>query len=156
MLLMGVGIASVLALLFLAGDILTRTYLQQLVPEPLRRLEGWLSPQQGGIVGWDTAGTVLFFIAGSALAPVFEESFFRGYLFDVVRGRLGRAPSYIWTSLFFAFVHLSLINFLGIFVASLVLCWIYERYGLLPAVAAHGTYNGLTLILYVLWPSCTA
>jgi membrane protease YdiL (CAAX protease family) len=82
------------------------------------------------------------------LAPVAEESIFRGVLFPFVR-QLGR-PKLAWlgVSLLFALVHANVAAFLPLFVLALALTWLYEKTDcLLAPMVAHSLFNTVNLIL---------
>ncbi len=74
------------------------------------------------------------------VAPVSEEIFYRGFIYPVVRNRLGILVGIIVTSLFFALVHAS--SFLLLFSLSFFLCFTYEKNrSLIPAILVHAFYN---------------
>ena len=81
------------------------------------------------------------------VAPICEEIFFRGFLYRIVRGRLGLWPALVISGALFGSVHLAgggpmavaLIAPLGF-----LLCLVYERSGsLYPCIALHALNNAL-------------
>ncbi len=93
-------------------------------------------------------GAVVFLAVG--LAPIVEESFFRGYAYPVLKHYVkGHA---VWLSaLLFAGVHLYVINFLPVFALGILLTLIYERTGSLAIpIVAHAAVNALVAIAAVL------
>ncbi len=90
----------------------------------------------------------LMFILASVVAPVVEETFFRGTLFSAFRARMGVLPSVLLCSVFFAFIHPLPGGFLPIFALACVLALLREQSGsLLPGMICHSIYNAMTLAL---------
>jgi len=82
------------------------------------------------------------------LAPVAEEIFFRGVVFNAWLREAGRKWAYIGSAALFAAIHLSLLSLLPIFVLGLALAWVYERTGnLLAPIVMHATVNGISVAL---------
>lgn len=80
------------------------------------------------------------------LAPIAEELFFRGVVFNAWLREGGRAWAYLGSATLFAVIHLSLVAVLPIFLLGLALAWIYRRTGnLLAPIAMHATVNGLSV-----------
>ena len=116
--------------------------LEQLnvAPEPntaqlaLQRLDPWLI----------VVGIVI-------LAPIAEEIFFRGVVFNAWLREGGRAFAYIGSSALFAVIHLSIVSLVPIFFLGVALAWVYERRGNLVApIAMHATVNGISAALSLL------
>lgn len=81
-------------------------------------------------------------------APICEESFFRGYVFGVLRGRYGRPIAYVGSALMFAAAHLSLSTALPIVVVGLCLAFLYDRTrSVVPGIVAHGLFNAVQMTL---------
>jgi membrane protease YdiL (CAAX protease family) len=82
------------------------------------------------------------------MAPLAEEIFFRGFVFGVLREKLGVAAGALTTGIVFGLVHAtgSPIETLGVLVIlGVVLCWLYEQTGsILPCIALHALNNGLS------------
>ena len=81
------------------------------------------------------------------VAPIFEEIFFRGFLYRILRGRLGLWPALVIGGSLFGAVHATSGGPLAVaLIAPLgfLLCLIYERSGsLYPCIALHALNNGL-------------
>jgi membrane protease YdiL (CAAX protease family) len=94
--------------------------------------------------------------AGTFMAPVVEELFFRGYVFRALAVRRGVVPAYVISAATFAFFHLSggsdLLPLTPVlFVIGLLLCFAYRRTGnLLADIAAHALNNGAAFALALL------
>jgi membrane protease YdiL (CAAX protease family) len=92
----------------------------------------------------DMAGPWLVIDAVMAvcLAPICEEVYFRGFVFQGLRGRM----RFVWAALvsgsFFAFVHVEPIRFFGLALMGVILAAVFEhRRTLLASMAAHATIN---------------
>lgn len=116
------------------------------------RMADLIAREQGAVrrlldpeIGPAAVGFMVFLAVG--VAPFVEELFFRGYVYPVLKGRVGRHA--VWMSaLLFASVHLYLINFLPVFLIGVVLARLYERTGSLAApIVAHATANAAVAIL---------
>jgi membrane protease YdiL (CAAX protease family) len=82
------------------------------------------------------------------LAPIAEEVFFRGVVFNAWLREGGRRWAFIGSAVLFAAIHLSLVSLLPIFILGLFLAWVYERTGsLLAPIAMHATVNGISVAL---------
>jgi membrane protease YdiL (CAAX protease family) len=93
----------------------------------------------------------LIILAVVILAPIAEEIFFRGVVFNAWLREGGRAFAYIGSAALFAVIHVSLVSLVPIFFLGLALAWVYERTGnLLAAIAMHATVNGISVALTLL------
>lgn len=96
----------------------------------------------------------LFWAAIVVLGPVFEEVFFRGFLFaGLVRSRLGAAGTVVVTALAFAAIHLQydLYGIATVFAIGLLLGWARLRTGSLTlTIALHVVFNLVAMLELVL------
>ena len=93
----------------------------------------------------------LAILAIVVLAPIAEEIFFRGVVFNAWLREGGRRFAFIGSALLFAVIHVSLLSLLPIFALGLMLAWIYDRTGTLVApIAMHATVNGISVALALL------
>jgi membrane protease YdiL (CAAX protease family) len=91
---------------------------------------------------------VLVAVAIVVIAPIAEEVFFRGVVFNAWLRESGRRFAFIGSALLFAIIHVSLVSLLPIFALGLMLAWIYDRTGTLVApIAMHATVNGISVAL---------
>jgi membrane protease YdiL (CAAX protease family) len=85
------------------------------------------------------------------VAPLCEEFFFRGFMFGVLRERIGVAGGALLTGLIFGGVHAtgSPVETLGVLVVlGVLLCLLYWRTGsLLPCIALHALNNGISFVV---------
>jgi membrane protease YdiL (CAAX protease family) len=93
----------------------------------------------------------LILIAFVVLAPIAEEFFFRGIVFNAWLREGGARFAYIGSAALFAVSHLSPIQFAPLFLLGLALAAIYRRTGsLLAAMAMHATFNAITVAIVFL------
>jgi uncharacterized protein len=93
----------------------------------------------------------LVIVAVVILAPIAEEIFFRGIVFNALLREGGRRWAFLGSAALFAVIHISLVAVLPIFLLGLALAWIYQRTGnLLAPIAMHATVNGISVALALL------
>lgn len=92
------------------------------------------------------------FLVMAIVPAVVEELFFRGVVFRLVYKQNGKLLlSAIVSAIVFALMHGSPYNYLSIFLAGLMLCYIYYLTGSLWCnIAAHLFYNGIQVYLIYL------
>lgn len=112
----------------------------------------------------DPLGMVAIGLAVVLLVPIGEELFFRGFALTAWLRDLGERAAIVRSSLFFALFHIININAatfdegarqaLGVVLVILpvgaIMGVLFVRRGLLAAIAAHATYNGLGYTLGLL------
>ncbi len=96
-------------------------------------------------------GLLLIAVAALTLAPLAEELVFRRILFACCRRFLGFAPAMVLTAAIFAAFHLSLVQWVPLFLLGLALQAAVQLSGSVwPAVAMHAVHNALAIaILFV-------
>jgi membrane protease YdiL (CAAX protease family) len=111
-----------------------------------------LKPDQEDIGGELGVGNPSIVIAVLAvvmivgLAPIAEELFFRGIVFNAWLREAGLVWAYVGSAALFAAIHLSLASLLPIFLLGLALAWVYRRTGsLLAPIVMHATVNGISV-----------
>lgn len=97
------------------------------------------------------------FLIGYALflacivGPVFEEIFFRGFCYPILKKKFGLCWAMIFTSAFFAWIHESSFAFWPIFVLGLCLNYVYEkRKALIAPLTLHITHNVIFITYFFL------
>ena len=87
-----------------------------------------------------------FFFVGAVLAPVVEEIFFRGFLFQGFRQRYGWVNSMLLSSAIFATAHLDLVALIPTFILGCLLAYMFQRTNSIwPGVILHFLVNGFGL-----------
>ncbi|MCT0225145.1 CPBP family intramembrane glutamic endopeptidase [Synechococcus sp. CS-1328] len=93
----------------------------------------------------NSAALLCFAVTAMVLAPLFEETLFRGVLLPVLARRFGDTGAVLGSAALFALAHLSLGELAPLFVLGLGLGWLRLRSGRLGAcVLMHGLWNALT------------
>lgn len=95
---------------------------------------------------------VWFFIVGALLAPLVEEIFFRGFLFQGLRARYGWVSGLLISSAIFATAHLDPAALIPTFILGSLLAYLYHRSNSIwPGVILHMLVNAFGLIsVYVI------
>ncbi|MDO8588681.1 MAG: CPBP family intramembrane metalloprotease [Armatimonadota bacterium] len=91
------------------------------------------------------------FVLAGVIAPLIEETFFRGVLFRALRSRFGVWPGILVSAAAFALVHPLPAHFfpiMGLGVSFAVL--LQARDSLLPCMVAHGIHNSAIFLLAIL------
>jgi membrane protease YdiL (CAAX protease family) len=93
---------------------------------------------------------IIFGIGAIVLAPIVEESFFRGIFYPTIK-QLGYPRMALYgSSLLFAFIHFNLMTFVPLFVLGLVLVWLLETTDTLMApMLAHGCFNAANFLIFL-------
>jgi membrane protease YdiL (CAAX protease family) len=94
--------------------------------------------------GW---ALLAFALTAVVLAPLFEETLFRGVLLPVLSRHLGAPGAVVLSALVFAIAHLSLAELVPLFVLGVglgLLRWQTGRLG--ASVCLHALWNGLTFL----------
>jgi hypothetical protein len=87
---------------------------------------------------------VWFIIVGVLFAPLVEEIFFRGFLFQGFRQRYGWINSMLLSSAIFAAAHLDLASLIPTFILGSVLAYMYHRSNSVwPGIILHFLVNAL-------------
>ena len=97
------------------------------------------------------AGGALFVVIAVVFAPLFEEIFFRGFVYKGLRNSWGWWPAALGSAAVFSMAHLQLTVFVPIFALGVALAWVYERTGSLwTSIAMHAIFNGLAVLVWAL------
>ena len=95
---------------------------------------------------------VWFFLVGAVLAPLVEEIFFRGFLFQGLRAKYGWVSGMLISSAIFAIAHLDPASLIPTFILGSLLAYLYHRSNSVwPGVILHMAVNTFGLLsVYVL------
>ena len=87
-----------------------------------------------------------FFLVGAILAPLVEEIFFRGFLFQGFRARYGWVPGMLLSSAIFGLAHLDPAALIPTFILGCLLAFLYQRTSSVwPGVIMHMLVNSFGL-----------
>lgn len=107
--------------------------------------------QQFPVEGAGTLGKAAILLAGIGFAPFAEELFFRGFIFQAMSQRKGRARGLLYSSALFALVHANTAAFLPLLAGAAVLAVSFRRTrSLWVPVTAHAVNNAVALTALVL------
>lgn len=89
------------------------------------------------------------FVSAAIISPLYEEIFYRGFLYRWLRTRIGMRGAIFLSSLIFTIVHIPTYNAMPVnFLSGIVFAWAYERTNSIwPAVIVHGLVNGVAVVL---------
>ena len=89
---------------------------------------------------------IWFFITGAVIAPIVEEIFFRGFLFQGFRQKYGWMPAIFLSSAIFGAAHLDPVSLIPTFVLGCVLAYVYHRSNSVwPGMIFHAAINSFSL-----------
>lgn len=90
---------------------------------------------------------VTFFFVGGILAPLVEETFFRGFLFAGFRQRYGWIKAMLLSSALFSLSHLEPAALIPTFILGCVLAYVYHRSNSVwPGMILHFLVNGFAIL----------
>ncbi|MCW2996819.1 MAG: family intrarane metalloprotease [Solirubrobacterales bacterium] len=104
----------------------------------------------GTSLGW----TLAFLALATVIAPVFEEIFYRGIMFQALRAGRGTWTAAVVSSVFFAVAHLEFdpVALIDRSLIGIGLCYLFARTGrLLPGMFAHSINNAIVTPLAIGW-----
>lgn len=82
--------------------------------------------------------------------PIFEELYFRGYMYQAFRGRMETKEAVCWTALIFAILHFHFVLFLHYFAFGIASSYLFEkRRSLIPSISLHILNNSIAIVLLV-------
>ncbi|MGH1053183.1 CPBP family intramembrane glutamic endopeptidase [Bacillus cytotoxicus] len=89
------------------------------------------------------------FISAAVISPIYEEIFYRGFLYRWLRTRFGMMRAIFLSSLIFTIIHIPTYNAMPVnFLSGIVFAWAYERtHSIWPSVIIHGLTNGIMVLL---------
>lgn len=95
----------------------------------------------------------MLIIAAVIVAPIVEETVFRGFIYGVLKRYTDGFLAALCTSLLFAVVHLHIGSLIPLAVLALLLCAAYELTGsLVVPMMMHGIFNASSIVIMILFP----
>lgn len=91
-------------------------------------------------------------LSAGIISPVYEEIFYRGFIYRWLRTRTGKGIALLVSSLIFTAAHYPTLNTMPVnFISGVIFAWTYERSGSVwPAILIHGAFNSIAVILTAL------
>ena len=143
----GLGIAAAIV-----GSIVIGA-LTELVGAPVAEQDSIVEIVQDWRSGDDRTTVVVLGCSAVLLAPLAEESLFRGLLFARLRRGCGRTAAYLLSAIAFATIHGNPAGFVVYVWLGLVFAWTLERSGRLwPAMLVHMGNNAFAFAALLLTP----
>lgn len=95
---------------------------------------------------------LIAFASAAIISPIYEEIFYRGFLYRWFRVKWGVSAGILLSSIIFMLVHIPTYNTLPInFLTGVVFSWTYEKTGsIYPGIIIHGVFNGIAVALTAL------
>lgn len=89
------------------------------------------------------------FVSAAIISPIYEEIFYRGFLYRFFSSRYGVLSGMMISSIIFTVVHIPTFNTLPVnFASGLIFSWVYQKTGsVIPSILIHGIFNGIAVIL---------
>jgi len=102
----------------------------------------------------DPLAKFMLIIAAVIVAPIVEETVFRGFIYGVIKRFTDSWFAAFCSALLFAVVHFHIGSLIPLTVLALVLCAAYERTGsLVVPMMMHGLFNGTSIALMIFVPN---
>ena len=91
------------------------------------------------------------FVSAAIISPIYEEVFYRGFVYRWLRTRTGFMGAILISSLIFTIVHIPTYNAMPVnFFGGIIFALAYERTNSIwPAVIIHGLSNGIMVLLTI-------
>jgi uncharacterized protein len=92
---------------------------------------------------------LIAFISAAIISPLYEEIFYRGFLYRWLRTRIGFTGALLLSSLIFTIIHIPTYNVMPVnFFRGILFALAYERTNSIwPSVLIHGLTNGIMVLL---------
>lgn len=97
--------------------------------------------------------TVLIaFISAAIISPIYEEIFYRGFIYRWLRTRIGFIGAILLSAIIFTIIHIPTYNAMPVnFFSGIIFALAYERTNSIwPSVMIHGLTNGIMVLLTTL------
>ena len=143
MVLLGIATAVIVtplgwAATYVSGKAITRLYEEPKQQKVVEVLESAQEPAQ----------RIIFALTAIIMAPLIEETMFRGILYPLLKQQGYRRLALWGTSLLFAAIHTNLLTFLPLFLFAVVLVALYEWTDTMIApITAHAAFNAINFTL---------
>jgi len=95
----------------------------------------------------------LYILGAVVLAPIVEESLFRGFIYSPFRRRIGHKSTAVLSSLIWSLGHYDVGFSGGLVVLGIIFIYLYAKTGsLLPSIVVHAgiSFTGLLIFLYLI------
>ncbi|MEK4662946.1 type II CAAX endopeptidase family protein [Priestia sp. FSL H7-0729] len=88
-------------------------------------------------------------VSAGFVSPLYEEIFYRGFIYRWLRTRIRMRWAIVISALIFTLAHFPTINAMPVnFISGVVFAWTYERTGsVVPGMIVHGAFNTIAVVL---------
>jgi uncharacterized protein len=95
---------------------------------------------------------LIAFVSAAIISPIYEEIFYRGFLYRWFRVKWVVPAGILLSSSVFMLVHIPTYNTLPVnFLTGVIFSWTYEKTGsIYPGMIIHGVFNGIAVVLTAL------
>ena len=95
---------------------------------------------------------LIAFISAAVISPIYEEIFYRGFLYRWLRIRMGLLGGLIVNAFIFTLAHIPTYNVMPVnFFSGIIFALAYEKTNSIwPSVCIHGITNGVMVFLTIL------
>ncbi|WP_342570837.1 type II CAAX endopeptidase family protein [Paenibacillus sp. FSL R5-0749] len=92
---------------------------------------------------------VIGIVSAGFVSPLYEEIFYRGFIYRWLRTRIRMKWAIVISALIFTLAHFPTINAMPVnFISGVVFAWTYERTGsVVPGMIVHGAFNTIAVVL---------
>lgn len=92
---------------------------------------------------------VIGIVSAGFVSPLYEEIFYRGFIYRWLRTRIRMKWAIVISALIFTPAHFPTINAMPVnFISGVVFAWTYERTGsVVPGMIVHGAFNTIAVVL---------
>jgi len=92
---------------------------------------------------------LIAFVSAAIISPIYEEIFYRGFLYRWFRVKWGVPAGILLSSFVFMLVHIPTYNTLPInFLSGVIFSWTYEKTGsIYPGMIIHAVFNAIAVVL---------
>lgn len=100
--------------------------------------------------GWEQIASLLLLVG--VIAPVSEELLFRGFIYPVLRSRIGVSWGITATACLFGLMHFDLVRFVPLAIGGACLNIFCEKSNsIYPAIAAHSMWNTVMALIVIVF-----
>jgi CAAX protease family protein len=109
------------------------------------------TPESQNLQNLSGPALVLAVFVTVILAPIFEETFFRGLFYPALRRRLGVPLGIILSAFVFGALHFEALSLLSLIAVGAIFAYLYERTeSLFAPMITHAFYNGVVILIALL------
>lgn len=111
----------------------------------------WENEKTAALEHISVSSFLIAFISAAIISPIYEEVFYRGFLFRWFRTRTNFITASLCSSIIFSIAHIPTYNVVPVACfTGFVFAYVYEKTeSIWPSVFVHGLSNGIMLLLTI-------